>query len=173
MSNHSNTEKNIINAARKVFYRKGFKEATMRDIAAEAKTNLAMVNYYFRSKENLFCIIFDDTWAILMDKMKNNVENEKMNVAEKIALRIGEQVRKNNIVKTFNQQVEKEVNQGKIKAVSGFSIFINLHSLIIFPILAKPIFQNTLEMEPSVLQEQLIARKKEVTEILVDSIRLK
>lgn len=49
-----NTEQGIILAAQKIFQEKGFKEATMRDIAAEANVNMAMLHYYFRSKENLF-----------------------------------------------------------------------------------------------------------------------
>jgi AcrR family transcriptional regulator len=204
MENYTEAEKNIVNAARQVFYKKGFKNATMRDIASEANTNLAMVNYYFRSKENLFNIIFDETWAVLSNKIKRNIGNEETNIEKKIeglvndyfdvfmenpyipifimrevignpgniALRINEQVKKHDVLKTFNRQVEEEVKSGKIKPVSGFSIFINLHSLVIFPILARPIFQHTLNISSLELEELMAARKQEVTEILVNSIRL-
>lgn len=51
------TEEKIKSAARKVFTQKGFAGTRTRDIAQEAGTNLALVSYYFRSKENLFSII--------------------------------------------------------------------------------------------------------------------
>jgi AcrR family transcriptional regulator len=54
-----NVENEIIEAATKVFIAKGYKGATMRHIALKADINLAMLNYYFRSKDNLFDIIFE------------------------------------------------------------------------------------------------------------------
>ena len=45
MRQNRNTEQDIIEAARKVFQEKGYKEATMRDIAAEANINMAMLHY--------------------------------------------------------------------------------------------------------------------------------
>ena len=204
MEKNTAAEKNIINAARKVFYRKGFQNATMRDIAAEGKTNLAMVNYYFRSKENLFYIIFDETWSLLLKKIIKSLEREWTTVPEKIeclvndyfdvfmenpymppfimgelirdpekvANRIKEQVEKQNILEVFNRQLAEGAKQGKIKAVSGVSIFVNLLSLIIFPILAKPIFQQTLSLSPGELDDLLCSRKQEIIEIILNSLRL-
>lgn len=85
------TEKKIINAARKVFYDKGFKGATMREIAKEANTNLAMVNYYFRSKENLFYIINDETFMALLSKLSQCVQMD-VTIEEKITNIIHEYV---------------------------------------------------------------------------------
>lgn len=51
------TEEKIVSAAEKVFLEKGFSGARTRDIAEEAGINLALLNYYFRSKENLFKIV--------------------------------------------------------------------------------------------------------------------
>lgn len=83
MKNSSNTEKKIINAARKVFYEKGFKGATMREIATKANTNLALVNYYFRSKENLIYIIHDETFMVLLNQISNCIQQE-ISIEEKI-----------------------------------------------------------------------------------------
>src|SRR6187402_3423361 len=52
-ADHS-TEEKIKLAARKVFTQKGFSAARTRDIADEAGINLALLNYYFRSKQKLF-----------------------------------------------------------------------------------------------------------------------
>lgn len=50
----SSTEEKIKKAARKVFMQKGYAATRTRDIAEEAGINLALLNYYFRSKEKLF-----------------------------------------------------------------------------------------------------------------------
>lgn len=51
------TEEKIRKAARILFTRKGYAATRTRDIAEEAGINLALLNYYFRSKEKLFAEI--------------------------------------------------------------------------------------------------------------------
>src|ERR1700753_4502302 len=51
------TEERIKEAARKLFTQKGFAGTRTRDIAEEAGINLALLNYYFRSKEKLFDLV--------------------------------------------------------------------------------------------------------------------
>ena len=77
------TEKEIINAAKNVFTKKGFKCSTMRDIASEANVNLAMLNYYFRSKENLFEIIFEEAFISLASNIIPVFSSNK-NIFDKI-----------------------------------------------------------------------------------------
>ena len=48
------TEEKILEAASEVFTKKGFAGTRTRDIAEKAGINLALLNYYFRSKEKLF-----------------------------------------------------------------------------------------------------------------------
>jgi TetR/AcrR family transcriptional regulator len=54
------TEEHIKAIARRVFIEKGYAATTTRDIAEGAETNVALINYYFRSKEKLFETIFQD-----------------------------------------------------------------------------------------------------------------
>jgi len=49
-----NTQEKILHAATKVFAEHGYKDATTRMICAEAHVNVALVNYYFRSKAELY-----------------------------------------------------------------------------------------------------------------------
>ena len=51
------TEQKIIEAAQKIFTQKGFAATRTRDIAEESGINLALINYYFGSKQKLFKII--------------------------------------------------------------------------------------------------------------------
>ena len=50
----ASTEEKIKEAARRVFTEKGYSGTRTRDIAQEAGINLALLNYYFRSKQKLF-----------------------------------------------------------------------------------------------------------------------
>ena len=84
MKQDRNTEQDIMEAARKVFQEKGYKEATMRDIASEANINMAMVHYYFRSKENLFFMILDDAFRLLVEKIVAVLINDELDIFEKI-----------------------------------------------------------------------------------------
>ncbi|RXK85358.1 TetR/AcrR family transcriptional regulator [Filimonas effusa] len=47
-------KEHIINTAIELFAVKGFEGTSIREIAAAAQVNLAMINYYFGSKEKLF-----------------------------------------------------------------------------------------------------------------------
>ena len=49
-----NTKETILSTAMKLFGQKGFEGTSVRDIAKAADVNLAMINYYFGSKEKLF-----------------------------------------------------------------------------------------------------------------------
>ncbi len=48
------TRDRLLNAASKIFAEKGFQEATIAEICAQAKANIASVNYHFRDKETLY-----------------------------------------------------------------------------------------------------------------------
>ena len=43
----------ILNVAERLFSEKGFEGTSIRDISKEAKINIAMISYYFGSKERL------------------------------------------------------------------------------------------------------------------------
>ena len=58
MSTSVSTEEKMKAAAKLVFIAKGFSGCTSREIAKEAGMNVALVNYYFRSKNKLFQLIF-------------------------------------------------------------------------------------------------------------------
>ncbi|NLF41970.1 MAG: helix-turn-helix transcriptional regulator [Bacteroidales bacterium] len=58
MTKNKNTERKIFDAATELFLEKGVDRTSVREIAAKANINLALMNYYFRSKENLFETVF-------------------------------------------------------------------------------------------------------------------
>lgn len=54
------TEAKIKEAANELFATHGLKGTTMRMVAEKAEVNVALVNYYFRSKDKLFISIFEE-----------------------------------------------------------------------------------------------------------------
>jgi AcrR family transcriptional regulator len=86
MEKARNVEQEIVEAARRVFHFKGYKEATMRDIASEANINMAMLHYYYRSKDNLFFLVFDESFRLLYEKISGCVSDPKVDIFDKIRL---------------------------------------------------------------------------------------
>ncbi len=52
------TKQHLLDAAQKLFAEHGFRKTSVRDIAKEAGSNVAAVNYHFGSKENLYHEVF-------------------------------------------------------------------------------------------------------------------
>jgi AcrR family transcriptional regulator len=71
-----NTEIAILEAAKKVFTKRGFSGARMQEIADEAKINKAMLHYYFKTKEKMFKVILEDTMAMIVEKFGQAIESK-------------------------------------------------------------------------------------------------
>ena len=78
------TEEKLREAAKRVFLEKGFDGATSRDIANAAGINIALTNYYFRSKEKLFMNIFEEMIQLFFNGMVE-IMNKPTGLREKIA----------------------------------------------------------------------------------------
>lgn len=78
------TEEKIIRAADKIFTQKGYAATRTREIAEEAGTNLALLNYYFGSKANLFRNVVKEKLKMLLSAIGPIASNDKIPVAEKV-----------------------------------------------------------------------------------------
>jgi len=59
VKNNQSMESIILETAEKLFLEKGFAMTSTTEIAKEVGCNQALVHYYFRTKENLFNVIFE------------------------------------------------------------------------------------------------------------------
>jgi len=59
----------IINAAEELFAENGFDNTSVRELALKAKVNVAMISYYFGSKEKLFETLIEDRTSFLRSKI--------------------------------------------------------------------------------------------------------
>ncbi|MBR2584636.1 MAG: CerR family C-terminal domain-containing protein [Thermoguttaceae bacterium] len=61
-SDGAETRRRILDAAGSVFARRGFRDATMAEIAREAQVNPALINYHFTDKETLYRQAWQRAW---------------------------------------------------------------------------------------------------------------
>lgn len=83
---NTTTEEKIMEAAREVFFQKGYAAARTRDIAKEAGINIALLNYYFRSKEKLFKIIMIEEVQQFYGVIFSIINNDKLTLDIKIEM---------------------------------------------------------------------------------------
>ena len=117
----------IIETAEKLFADKGFKGTSVRDIAEEAGINVAMISYYFGSKEQLMEAIFEVRIGSVQMRLEDLLKDDSMTPIQKINMLIDEHVervsQKENFYKIMiteqlinkNPVVIHAVNQLKIR----------------------------------------------------------
>ena len=86
------TEKKIKEVARKLFHEKGYAATRTREIAEEAGVNIALLNYYFRSKEQLFNIIMLESVQEIFTLLKDIIDNKSTSLIEKIELAVNKYI---------------------------------------------------------------------------------
>ncbi|MCJ8211964.1 TetR/AcrR family transcriptional regulator [Mucilaginibacter sp. RS28] len=74
----------ILDVAERVFAEVGFDGASTRLISSEAGVNMAMLNYYFGSKEGLLLAIFARRTAVFKDLVKNIGTTENISCWDKV-----------------------------------------------------------------------------------------
>jgi AcrR family transcriptional regulator len=179
------TREKIKEAAHRVFLKKGFAATTIRDVAKESGTNIALLNYYFRSKKNLFNVvmlekvqqIFSALGPILKDETTtlhqkiNGLVNTYIDSLTKnpdLPLFILSEVRKKNFEFVTSAHVDKIIFRShfmiQLKEESGninpVQFFISLLGMIIFPFVARPTILQTGLVNEKVFQDMMQERKK-------------
>ncbi len=184
------TEEKIKNAARIVFQRKGFAATRTRDIAEEAGINLALLNYYFRSKEKLFDIVVLETLSHFLHTMVSVFNDESTSFERKIELiaenyinfgieypdvplfildaihkRHNEILYKLQVEKVisnsaFVRQFQENVMNGKIKEPNLMHFMVNLMGLALYPIIAQSFITNIVGVDNALFVRLMEERKK-------------
>jgi len=72
----------ILDAALSVFTRRGYREALVDDIAAEAETSKGGVYFHFPGKQAIFLALLDRSAALLMGRIREAVARESEPVAK-------------------------------------------------------------------------------------------
>lgn len=99
----------IIETAMDLFAGKGYEGTSIRDIAEKASVNLAMVNYYFGSKEKLFENIVEYKSAVTRGILDEILKNKQLSSIEKIYAIIDSYVEKLFIHRSFHRLIYQEL----------------------------------------------------------------
>ena len=195
------TELEILNSAKRVFYRKGLYGARMQEIANEAGINKAMLHYYFRSKDKLFDAVFAEAAANIFSKIIQYI-NTDLPLFEKIehfvcnyidlllenieipSFIITEIHHNPDRIKKilsdkglkvsgkFMSDILSAVSVGLIRPVDPQQLLLNIISLCIFPIAAKPLAQVFLNKNDEEYLKLIDVRKKEVSKFIISAIQI-
>ena len=72
-----NTRESILKSSERLFALKGFESTTVREIARVSRVNVAMIYYYFKTKEGLHQEIIEDSFCQLYSSLKEGIDQEK------------------------------------------------------------------------------------------------
>ena len=195
------SEDKIREAAKRVFLKKGFDGTTSRDIAKEADMNIALTNYYFRSKEKLFMEIFNDLMGLyfqnvidilnkpidIKTKISEVVENnyQMMKKEPDLIIFIMNEIHKEPerlLVKTalyhqlkstlFNQQLDEGIKAGKLREICIESILPLMTSCVEFLFLGKEMHQKVFNMSEEEFEAFGESHKNHVKEMICNYLIL-
>jgi len=195
------TEKDILEAAKRIFQKKGMYGARMQEIADEAGINKAMLHYYFRSKDKLFDAVFQDAaknffskirelFSVekpLLEKIEYFVENyvELLLLNAYIPAFIITEVHQNpgrikniflqsgvNAEMAFANDIKSAISLGIINPIDPSQLIINIIGLCVFPIAAKPIITTLLNLSDEDYLKFIDVRKKEVSKFIINAIKI-
>lgn len=183
------TEEKIMEAAKKLFYQKGFEATKTRDIAEEAGINLALLNYYFRSKKKLFDLILLESFKQFIQSMHQVFNDETTSFEQKIevytsnyidflitqphipvfimselrdnpeALIQKMQMKEHIMQSSFFKQLLEKV-MAKATPIHPLHFFVNMMAMISFPFIASPMLKHLGSLSDSDFDELMAQRKK-------------
>ena len=191
MEKKDQTENIIKETAKKLFFKEGRFNATTQEIADAANVNRTLINYYFRSRNNLFKIVFEE--AVSIDELKREtIMNSDSDFKDKISDFIDFSLEMNleypyldtYIVSQINQGitykrssikeksdnffkiVEDAMEKGLIEKMEPIQFLLNMISLINFPMAMRPLLQENLHISDSEYKRILKERKEIILKTL-------
>ncbi|REE83823.1 TetR family transcriptional regulator [Lutibacter oceani] len=194
-------ETNILNAAKRIFQKKGMDGARMQEIADEAGINKALLHYYYRSKQLLFEAVFKSAFMLLapqLNKILNNDDslNDKIKNFTKnyISFIIKHPYLPNFIISELNRnpefvekliseknfptiqkfknQVLENIENGLITPIKPEHLFINIMALNIFPFIASPLLKGFLKIDAKNYEQLMEERATEVSNFIINAIKI-
>lgn len=170
----SNTETQIKEAAKKLFFVEGHLHATTQEIADAAGVNRTLLNYYFRSRDELFNQVYLEARAEIHEKLralltvdlpfKEKVCNfirefskdlQKTPYSEAFMVTEINDCRKplphykkgrESVIPSFLEEIKAEMEKGTIRKMHPLNFLMNIFALISHPILVRPLYQEILEL---------------------------
>jgi TetR/AcrR family transcriptional regulator len=184
----NSTEEHIKDIAKRVFFLEGRLNATTQEIADAAGVNRTLLNYYFRSREALFELVFHETMEnfrmqleaiILLDSpLKKRLEKlidlllDEMSKYPYREIFFITQINQNskegkvmshpegeNHWACFLKDIQSEMVIGNIPKMNPMDYVINIYALCIYPFLMKPVYTHMFQTNTEEYEALLRNRK--------------
>ena len=107
-----NKRETIIESAIKLFSSKGFEGTSVREIAADAGANVALINYYFVSKEKLFESVVEYRASALKGLFSELFNNKELTAIEKLDIIIDKTIDRKFSDSQFHHLLHRELSLG-------------------------------------------------------------
>lgn len=202
-SAEKDTESKILQAAKKVFILKGLDGARMQEIADEAGINKALLHYYFRSKDQLFMMIFKKEISNFFPRIMPFIKSKELDFEGKIRVFVENYIdifianpflpvfvirevnRNPMVVKDFFTEMDFDIRQVRSTMLEfasqlGYTpreatqLIVSIISMCVFPFAARPIIEHVLfDGNANELDIFLQERKRYATEFIISSITQK
>ncbi|WP_144282858.1 TetR/AcrR family transcriptional regulator [Chryseobacterium echinoideorum] len=180
------TQELIKDTAKNLFFVQGKFDATTQEIADEAGVNRTLINYYFRSRDNLIQIIFNEAQRVEKEKSEI-IMNSDLPFKEKISQFIEgslstslqypyletyivsqinkgtchqKDIEEKDLEKLYDDII-KEMNKGNIEKMAPIQFLINMISLLVFPSAVRPLLMENLMISESEFNK-IISERKEI-----------
>lgn len=197
----SSTENRILDAAKKVFISKGFNGTSMQQIATEAGIHKSLLHYYFRSKDKLFTAVFEYAFQHFVPQIQEILISDA-SVSLKIERIINEymdMLMQNEFIPSFilheiNRDPDRlygimlhtglnpsifldqftiERTRGNMRQVDPRHLLVNILSLCVFPVAARPLIQRVFFSNDNLAYNNFLReRKSVVTKFIIQSIKV-
>ena len=103
----------ILSVAEELFAEHGYEGTSVRTLASKAKVNVAMVGYYFGSKEKLFAALIEDRSTHMRQRIQLLNENAKLNAWQKMEILIDAFVDRLAQKNSFQKIIHRELSLSK------------------------------------------------------------
>lgn len=181
------TEEQIKEAVKELLFKEGKFNATTQEIADAAGVNRTLINYYFRSRNNLFNLIFEE--AIKREEeLRETILFSELPFKQKVETYIEESTKQaieypyretyivskinegslykeerdwSNFIERFFNELREEINKGNVENIEPFQFVLNLVSLISFPMFIRPMFQKSMKIQDQDF-DRIINERKEI-----------
>lgn len=184
----TSTQEKIKAAALKLFTRKGYAATRTREISEEAGINLALLNYYFGSKEKLFELVMAEILQRFFKGITDIFNDEATSLEEKIEVFVSRyttllkqqpdlpffifhEVRqhphklasKTGVRSVFNsfffRQLAMHTGKKKMTQIHPLHYVLNMLGMCVFPFIAAPLMKHVAGVDGAQFSHILNERK--------------
>ncbi len=189
---NTGTEQLIKDTAKRILFAEGKLHATTQEIADAAGVNRTALHYYFRSRDLLIAAVFQETMQGLSKRLNECMESEKpfkqkvehlitVFLEDMIAFpyqetflvteinTLGKELMGNiqtNPVKQFLKEVQQEMEKGTIVKTDPAHFLMNLFSLLSYPLMMAPLYQQLFQITVQDFNALMLARKKVIMQLI-------